>query len=97
MLSQANKNGQPTTPAIELTPGLINKLLNALPECTEWGQIVILDFIAQHYTSFAPKDVEMLLDRVLPRLSHLNPSIVLSSIRVLIKFLEFVTDEQKVG
>eukprot|EP00667_Euglena_gracilis_P014445 EG_transcript_14956 len=97
-LYQANAAAGFPTAALalfELNTSLINKLLNALPECTEWGQIVILDFVAQYYTGFSPKDVEMLLDRVIPRLSHLNPSIVLSSIRVLIKFLEFVSDEQK--
>jgi len=96
LLAQVNGNGS-SVPMLELSNNLINKLLNALPECSEWGQIVILDFVATHYNSFGPKDVEMLLDRVVPRLSHLNHSIVLSSIRVLIKYLEFVTDDQKVS
>eukprot|EP01012_Entosiphon_sulcatum_P014506 TRINITY_DN1952_c0_g1_i1.p1 TRINITY_DN1952_c0_g1~~TRINITY_DN1952_c0_g1_i1.p1 ORF type:complete len:927 (+),score=154.34 TRINITY_DN1952_c0_g1_i1:292-2781(+) len=82
---------------VDLNTGLLNKLLNALPECTEWGQIVILDYIATNYQVSQPRDVELLLDRILPRLSHQNHSIVLSSIRILIKFLEYVSDEVKVN
>eukprot|EP00997_Jenningsia_sp_PLL12_P007989 NODE_46_length_3035_cov_73.807770_g42_i0.p1 GENE.NODE_46_length_3035_cov_73.807770_g42_i0~~NODE_46_length_3035_cov_73.807770_g42_i0.p1 ORF type:complete len:877 (+),score=306.92 NODE_46_length_3035_cov_73.807770_g42_i0:241-2871(+) len=95
-LSCANNNGASTL-ELELTMPLINKLLNAIPECTEWGQIVILDYIAAHYSCKNAKDVEMLLDRIVPRLSHLNHSIVLSSIKVLMKFLEFVSNDMKVS
>eukprot|EP01006_Ploeotia_vitrea_P022841 TRINITY_DN55263_c0_g1_i1.p1 TRINITY_DN55263_c0_g1~~TRINITY_DN55263_c0_g1_i1.p1 ORF type:complete len:994 (+),score=123.10 TRINITY_DN55263_c0_g1_i1:36-3017(+) len=93
--------GQAATPNsalidFNLTPNRVNKLMNALPECTEWGQIAILDFIAQHFTNTSQKrDVETMLDRVLPRLSHSNHSIVLSSIGVIVKFIDSVSDEMK--
>ena len=35
-----------------MTPPTINKLLTALNECTEWGQIFILDAIA----NYVPED-----------------------------------------
>jgi hypothetical protein len=27
---------------------MLSNLLNALPDCTEWGRVYILDFIAQN-------------------------------------------------
>ena len=36
----------------ELTSAIVNKLLTALNECTEWGQIFILDSLAM----YAPND-----------------------------------------
>ena len=44
--------GETSTRAAEqvkfMTPPTINKLLTALNECTEWGQIFILDAIANY-------------------------------------------------
>uniref|UniRef100_A0A0M3IAE1 Adaptin_N domain-containing protein n=1 Tax=Ascaris lumbricoides TaxID=6252 RepID=A0A0M3IAE1_ASCLU len=41
-----------TRPLIEINSQTINKLLTALNECTEWGQVFILDALA----SYQPKD-----------------------------------------
>jgi len=30
---------------IELNGGIINRILSAMNECTEWGQVFILDYI----------------------------------------------------
>lgn len=37
---------------LEMNSQIINKLLTALNECTEWGQVFILDSIA----NYTPKD-----------------------------------------
>lgn len=42
----------PSSNLLDLNPQSINKLLTALNECTEWGQIFILDCLA----NYTPKD-----------------------------------------
>lgn len=39
-------------PLIEMNAPTVNKLLTALNECTEWGQVFILDSLS----NFNPKD-----------------------------------------
>ena len=63
-----------------LTKSVVNKLLTALNECTEWGQIFILDAVAE----FQPADqreAQSICERVTPRLSHANAAVVLSTIK----------------
>ncbi|KAB0352056.1 hypothetical protein FD754_016913 [Muntiacus muntjak] len=52
---------------------------NALNECTEWGQIFILDCLS----SYNPKDDQ-------EAQTHANPAVVLSAVKVLMKFLELL-------
>jgi len=71
--------------------GVVNKLLTALNECTEWGQIFILDSVAE----YAPQDAreaQSICERVTPRLSHANAAVVLSTIKVLMRFMELIPD-----
>lgn len=34
-----------------------------------------------------------IIDRVIPRLSHINPSVVFSSIRLIVRYLDFLSNE----
>lgn len=43
---------------ITLTPYTVQKLLTALQECTEWGQIYILDALTNYTPSADGKEVE---------------------------------------
>ncbi|KAB0355596.1 hypothetical protein FD755_021537 [Muntiacus reevesi] len=63
----------------DLYPQNINELLTALNECTEWGQIFILDCLS----SYNPKDNQ-------EAQTHANPAVVLSAVKVLMKFLELL-------
>ncbi|KEP61546.1 UNVERIFIED_CONTAM: beta adaptin protein, putative [Hammondia hammondi] len=69
----------------------VNKLLAALNECTEWGQVFILDALAQ-FEPETPRAAESVLDRVTARLSHANSAVVLSAIKVVMKLLDKVTN-----
>ena len=51
-----------------MTPVMLSKLLNALPECSEWGRVYILDFIGAHLGRI--KDAEEVVARVVPNLAH---------------------------
>jgi AP-1 complex subunit beta-1 len=68
----------------------ISKLLLALNDCVEWGQVFILDSIL-HYTPTDAKEAESIIDRVIPRLSHINPSVVMSSVKLIIKYMDYLT------
>lgn len=69
--------------------GVINKLLTALNECTEWGQIFILDAVAD-YTPADDHEAQSIIERVIPRLAHANAAVVLSTVKVIMKMLELV-------
>ncbi|KAH8854408.1 AP-2 complex subunit beta [Schistosoma japonicum] len=68
---------------------VINKLLTALNECTEWGQVFILDAIAD-YTPADDRESQSIIERVSPRLAHANAAVVLSTVKVIMKMLEMV-------
>ncbi|CAL8072136.1 unnamed protein product [Calicophoron daubneyi] len=68
---------------------VINKLLTALNECTEWGQVFILDAIAD-YTPADEQEAQSIVERVTPRLAHANAAVVLSTVKVIMKMLEII-------
>ncbi|CAD5120831.1 DgyrCDS9385 [Dimorphilus gyrociliatus] len=68
---------------------IINKLLTALNECTEWGQIFILDAISS-YNPEDEREAGTICDRVIPRLAHANSAVVLSAIKVIMKLIDML-------
>ena len=79
----------PQIKIFDLNGPTVNKLLTALNECTEWGQVFILDAIA----NYAPKDdkeAQSICERITPRLAHANSAVVLSAVKVLMKFIELI-------
>ena len=72
----------------------INKLLTALNECTEWGQVFILDSISTYQPS-DEQEAQNICERVTPRLSHANAAVVLSAVKVLMKFMEMMESESQ--
>ena len=67
----------------------INKLLTALNECTERGQIFILD----NLSSYNPTDdraAQSICEIITPRLSHAIAAVVLSAVKVLMKYMEMM-------
>jgi AP-1 complex subunit beta-1 len=77
---------QPSTsssdPAIfTITPTILNKLLIALNECSEWGRVAILSALAR-YEAQDEKESEHICERVVPQFQHVNASVVLGAVRV---------------
>jgi AP-1 complex subunit beta-1 len=70
----------------------LQKLQAALNECTEWGQVFILDALAQYQPSNS-REAEALVERVLPRLNHANSAVVLSAVKICMKFLDVIENE----
>lgn len=86
----ANSKGK----IIHMKNDLMHKLLNALTECSEWGRVYILDFLADNMLHH-PKDVDEIIQRIIPHLAHQNSAVVLSAAKVIIKYLDFVQDLEK--
>ena len=88
-LSEINESSSTGQPLIEMNTTTINKLLTALNECTEWGQVFILDSLS----SYNPKDdreAQSICERITPRLAHANAAVVLSAVKVLMKYMEMM-------
>jgi AP-1 complex subunit beta-1 len=80
---------------IKLNSLVVQKLLAALNECTEWGQVFILDSLSE-YQCRTNAEAGAIIERVLPRLSHGNSAVVMSAFKVILHFLEYVEDEEKI-
>uniref|UniRef100_A0A0G4IER7 AP complex subunit beta n=1 Tax=Chromera velia CCMP2878 TaxID=1169474 RepID=A0A0G4IER7_9ALVE len=78
---------------LELTESTVSKMLAALNECTEWGQVFILDAVALYKPSTSREAVSI-LERITARLSHANAAVVLSAIKVVMKLLDRVQDSE---
>lgn len=78
--------------SIELSTSTINKLLTALNECTEWGQVFILDSLS-NYTPKDEREAQSICERITPRLAHANAAVVLSAVKVLIKMMEILAGD----
>lgn len=66
------------------------RILGALPECSEWCQVALLDALSD---SWAPRvtDPELLsrsAEIVLPRMQHANPAVVMAAMRLSLRILE---------
>ncbi|KPJ13437.1 AP-2 complex subunit beta [Papilio machaon] len=91
-LSEINEASVSGQPLVEMNAPTINKLLTALNECTEWGQVFILDALS----NYSPKDAReahSICERITPRLAHANAAVVLSAVKVLMKLMEMVSED----
>nr|CAD7256840.1 unnamed protein product [Timema shepardi] len=91
-LSEINEASTSGSPLIEMNAQTINKLLTALNECTEWGQVFILDSLA-NYTPKDDREAQSICERITPRLAHANAAVVLSAVKVLMKFMEILASD----
>jgi vesicle coat complex subunit len=76
---------------------ILKRILTALPEANEWGQVYILDVLV----TFQPQEKvlkrsEEIIEAVLPRLTHANPAVVMSAIKVILKFLDYIENVEHV-
>ncbi|GKY90825.1 hypothetical protein MPSEU_000055300 [Mayamaea pseudoterrestris] len=74
---------------MKITASVLQKLLAALNECTEWGQVFILDSLAK-YTPADGREAEGIIERVTPRLQHANSAVVMSAVKVILSYMELM-------
>ncbi|CAO2837654.1 unnamed protein product [Amaranthus hypochondriacus] len=79
-----------TKPIFEITSATLGKLLTALNECTEWGQVFILDALSRYKAADA-REGENIVERVTPRLQHANCAVVLSAVKMILQQMEHIT------
>lgn len=72
---------------MKISASVLQKLLAALNECTEWGQVFILDSLAK-YTPAEPREAEGIIERVTPRLQHANSAVVMSAVKVILSYMD---------
>ena len=76
----------------EIDSQMLAKLLAALNECTEWGQVFILDALAKFEPT--PRDAEEIIERVTPRLKHANSAVSMSAIKVIMKYMSVLKNDK---
>ncbi|KAG5940194.1 hypothetical protein E4U53_007652 [Claviceps sorghi] len=83
--------------AIKLTIDYNNasKMVAILPDCSEWGQTYILEALMT-YVPQETGEAALLAERIAPRLSHSNSSVVLTCIRVILYLLNYIADQKQV-
>lgn len=67
---------------VRITPEIANHLLNALAECSEWGQGYVLELLAA-YIPPTNEASETIVARVVARLAHTNSAVVMGAIKVI--------------
>ncbi|KAK1232248.1 hypothetical protein PQX77_004622 [Marasmius sp. AFHP31] len=70
-----------------------NKLLVAMPEASEWGQIYILDSLLR-YVPEQNVDAEMMAERIVVQLQHGNSAVVLTTIKALLYLMNYIANRQ---
>ncbi|SPQ94595.1 AP complex subunit beta [Plasmodiophora brassicae] len=76
----------------KITSSTLHKLLTALNECTEWGQVFILDSLSKYVPTST--EAEDIIERVSPRLQHANSAVVMSAIKLVINYIPLVQSEE---
>ncbi|GJE87205.1 adaptor protein complex beta subunit [Phanerochaete sordida] len=79
----------------KLNLSVANRLLAALSESSEWGQIYILDSLLR-YVPERHADAEVMAERVVVQLSHANSAVVLTSIKVLLYLMNYMDNRRTI-
>lgn len=79
----------------KITNSVVSKLQPALNQCTEWGQVFILNSLAKYKPKDA-REAENICERVAPRLNHANSAVVLAAIKVLMLNMDHINNQDVV-
>ncbi|PIA18915.1 hypothetical protein COEREDRAFT_13494 [Coemansia reversa NRRL 1564] len=74
---------------LKLNMKIASKLITALNECNEWGQIYIIESL-MYVTPQSSEDAETIIERIMPRLQHGNSGVVLVCIKVIAYMMNYV-------
>lgn len=92
-LAEISETSDKGRQVFKITSSTLQKLLAALNECTEWGQVFILDSLAT-YKPEGAREAEPIIERVTPRLQHANSAVVLSAVKVIMMYMDQVTNQE---
>ncbi|KAF9500909.1 Adaptor protein complex beta subunit [Pleurotus eryngii] len=74
---------------------IAHRLLAALGESSEWGQIYILDSLLR-YVPESHSDADLLAERIIVQLQHANSAVVLTTIKALLYFMNYMDDRKRI-
>ena len=77
----------PDLEALKLNDEIFARLVEVLADCTEWGQVFIMDTLSD-YDGGGERflsEIEKMIGIVIPKLQHSNQAVVMSSINLLVK------------
>lgn len=74
---------------LQLNKAAMVKMLTAVNECSEWGIVFLLDMLAKHDPDTESTAVDV-CERVMPQLNHANPSVVMSAVKLIIKYMGYI-------
>ncbi|EKM55404.1 uncharacterized protein PHACADRAFT_256011 [Phanerochaete carnosa HHB-10118-sp] len=77
----------------KLNLSVANRLLAALNESSEWGQIYILDSLLR-YVPERHSDAEVMAERVVVQLGHGNSAVLLTAIKVLLYLMNYMENRR---
>jgi vesicle coat complex subunit len=60
-------------------------------DCNEWGIIYILDALSTYVPADA-SEAESIMERISSRLAHTNSAVALTSIRLIMKYMDYLTN-----
>ncbi|KAK5093834.1 hypothetical protein LTR70_006085 [Exophiala xenobiotica] len=72
-----------------------SKIVSILSDCNEWSQAYIMEALM----SYVPQDTNealLLAERITPRLSHSNSAVVLTTTRVILYLMNYISDQRKI-
>ncbi|AQZ16137.1 APL2 (YKL135C) [Zygosaccharomyces parabailii] len=93
-LTEINSMDPTVISLLDLIQSHVSQFLLALNECTEWARITILGALAE-YTAKDCVEAQEIIDRVSAHLQHVNPAVVLATIKVIIKNMVQIEPESK--
>ena len=73
----------------------LKNVLDSISKANEWAQVQILDALIL-YNPKKSSHAEEVIEGVLPRLNHVNQSVVMSAIKVIMKFMDLIDDINKI-
>lgn len=85
-------NKDPTLEVLVVNREMTKNFMACLNECTEWGRISILSCLGE-YTTLDQDEALHIIERCIPQLQHVNPSVVLSLIKVIIHHLDALANQ----
>ena len=74
----------PDLEALKLNDEIFVRLVGILSDCTEWGQVFIMDTLSD-YDGQSLNDIEKMIEIVIPKLQHANQAVVMSAINLLVR------------
>ncbi|KAK7467119.1 hypothetical protein VKT23_004178 [Stygiomarasmius scandens] len=72
---------------------IANKLLAAIPESSEWGQIYILDSLLR-YVPERHEDAQLMAERIIVQLQHGNSAVILTTIKALLYLMNYMENRE---